>query len=501
MAGAFWAGASSRRILERVVVEAELVLLSPARFGSGDAPDLTDMPLLVDETDRRSPLLTGTTLAGALRAHLRARERGFRQPEPAREDKAAITAERESASTRLFGGFRGDDAGEQSSLVVEDALGTDAAREVRAGVAIDPRSRTAAADKLYDGELWAAGTRFPLRLELAIREEDDGDRLRRALATALTGLVDGSITLGARKRRGFGRVTVDRWKVGTYVLTRPDDLLAWVRGVDPASVVADGDVERALGGALPDQRDLLRIVVTGRLLGSLLVRSSGGADDRGPDWVQQRGRQRDLRSVAVLPGTSVAGALRARARRVCAWLGAPRRRTDEIVDALFGPELGSGDAFGGAAPRASRLSVAEQVVQGGRDDLVQVRVAIDRFTGGALASALFNEQPVFADGDTSVRFELRLEDPAAHEFGLLLQLVKDVWSGDLSFGGEAAGGRGRFEGDEATIGWQVGGEVREWRLTARDGRVVVSGDETGFLADCATQLVAAAAHPAAEVTA
>ena len=45
---------------------------------------------------------------------------------------------------------------------------------------------------------------------------------------------------------------------------------------------------------------------------------------------------------------------------------------------------------------ASRLWVNETVISGPlEEDLIQTRVMIDRFTGGAHSGALFNEQPVF----------------------------------------------------------------------------------------------------------
>jgi len=51
--------------------------------------------------------------------------------------------------------------------------------------------------------MWEAGTTFPLRFELIVRQRDDAFALKQALATALAGFNDGSITIGARKRRGY----------------------------------------------------------------------------------------------------------------------------------------------------------------------------------------------------------------------------------------------------------------------------------------------------------
>ncbi len=73
-----WSGDVSRKIVRRIVVEGDLVLQTPAHFGNGDGDDLVDMPLLTDPLDEKTPLLTGASIAGALRGYLHEREHGFR---------------------------------------------------------------------------------------------------------------------------------------------------------------------------------------------------------------------------------------------------------------------------------------------------------------------------------------------------------------------------------------------------------------------------------------
>ena len=68
---------ASRQIVERILVCGNLVLETPACFGNGETDSLTDMPLALDPLEGRA-LLTGTSIAGALRAYLREREWGHR---------------------------------------------------------------------------------------------------------------------------------------------------------------------------------------------------------------------------------------------------------------------------------------------------------------------------------------------------------------------------------------------------------------------------------------
>lgn len=83
--------------------------------------------------------------------------------------------------------------------------------------------------------------------------------------------------------------------------------------------------------------------------------------------------------------------------------------------------------------------------------MIQNRIAIDRFTGGAYQGALFNEQPVFPKESTRVVLNMKLHKPENYEIGLLLLLLKDLWTNDLPIGGTSSIGRGRLKGIEATL--------------------------------------------------
>jgi CRISPR-associated protein (TIGR03984 family) len=462
MAFAFWSGEQSRKITSRIVVEGDLVLQTPAHFGNGDGDDLTDMPLLLDPFDeaqgKERPLLTGTSIAGALRSYLREREHNHRR-----------LAHRTSASVLLFGGLKGDDDGEQSPLIVDDALGQSQSYgiELRDGVKLDARTRTAANKTKFDLQLWQAGTTFLLRFELVFREGDNANKLKRALATALTGLTDGSITLGARKRRGYGRVNIVQWRVREYELTKVADLCAWIEhGHEQLSAqFVEANLSTRLGAPINDARTRFTINATFSLDGSLLIRSGGGRDDTGPDTLHLRARQPDGSERPVLSGTSLGGALRARASKIANTLG--QARAPELIEQMFGK-----------TEQASKVSVSEQVVRNATANLVQNRVSIDRFTGGARDTALFNEQPAFGDDETQITIDIRLINPQRHEIGLLLLLLKDLWTSDLPLGGESSVGRGRLKGKSATLTYHNGSAQQPWTITDNGQGLNISGNRT-----------------------
>lgn len=477
----------SRRIVERIVVEGDLILLTPAHFGSGDDEGSADLTLLRDALDS-SALLPGASIAGALRNYLREYKWGYG------------AAARDSD---LFGGKRGakdDGEGDQSLLIVEDAISREPMQiELRDGVGIDGATRTAARGKLFDMEALRAGTRFPLRFELLI-DERGGDlaerreRLCRDLGLALRGLEREEICLGARKRRGFGRCRVDGWHVWRYDMGDAGGLLAWLaEGRDwaeaPIVTEAAGDtLAEKLGVTLDDvdMRYRFEIAAQFALDGSLLVRSGAGRADLGPDMEHLHRTPYSAdpdpdagKREPIVPGTSLAGALRARALRIANTLTTDRVKTKGLVEAIFG--VGPEDE----APRrpgkekkqwASRLVTHEAVVEG-VDTRVQNRIRIDRFTGGAMDNYLFSEAPVFGSSKSIVDLKLVLRGrapdsdqpdaprgPAEHEIGLLLLLLKDLWTGDLPLGGESSVGRGRLRGLSATLSHVTEDGIATWEM-------------------------------------
>ena len=453
---------AAREITGRIVVTGQLVLETPAHFGNGDVSGVTDISLLRDPSDGVTPLLTGTSIAGALRAYLREVERGYGTEEHSQD-----------LASRLFGRIEGRHS-IQSWLLVEDALGVASRIELRDGVAIDAKTRTAEDRKKYDIELLAAGTTFEIQLEFL--ESAHSRDLLPALATALDGLAKGGIGLGKRKRRGFGRCKVNEWRVRRYDLMRPDELIAWL-AEDLHSEQRGADICELLG-VRPlsiDNRRWFQIQATVILPSSLLIRSGSGQPGD-PDMVHLQSVRRDRRE-PVVSGTSFAGVVRGRALRIAQTvLDANEGRV--LVNEMFGPLMDekSGQtgrahsAAGRLLPGSSRVLVEESVIQGGHS-WVQCRVKIDRFTGSAFPTALFSEQPLFGDDQTKMQLTLTLRDPQPSEIGLLLLVLKDLWTGDLALGGESSIGRGRLQGQRATLTLHQPQQELCWTLEQKDAGV------------------------------
>lgn len=461
----------SRQIVRRIVIEGMLELLSPAGFGNGDngiTNGITDMTLLYDPL-QGCALLTGASIAGALRNYLWENEQGYAQKAERKNDQ-----HKKSLTVQLFGSLHGDPEGAQSPLIVDDALGASPTTELRDGVSIDPRTRTAEASKKFDYELLRAGTTFPLRFELLLSQSDNpetSDQLRNALTIALHGLErPGEIHLGVRKRRGLGECQVKGWRVTEYDLTDPQGLLAWLNNRGEAKAcrtIAEGlptqPEQFAAWAKQLDQRCWFRLSTTLALESSLLIRSGigpqgeqpAGADTTAyqlPDSVHLHRLQANSdQRTPVLPGTSIAGALRQRALRIAQTLHSEQGA--DLVNQLFG--IGPARK-GDQTHTGSRVRVAETPITASVDNLlVQNRIRIDRFTGGVLDNLLFDEAPLFGNEDVQVRIDVAIHQPTPAEIGLFLLLLKDLWLADLPVGGGANIGRGRLSGRHANLIYQA----------------------------------------------
>ncbi len=479
----------NRKITQRIVVKGKLSLLSPARFGNGEGDSVTNMPLLRDPGDGVA-LLPGTSIAGAMRAYLRERLLGFEKIEP---------ADGSSLPQKLFGDVLEDEEipenrrqSRESYLSIDDSCAETTTTEFRPGVKIDPATRIAAVavDKesnvekggqLYDMELLEVGTVFPLEIELDLPDDPALQiELKKGLAIALSGFEKGEIGLGARKRRGFGECQVSDWQVQTYNLKDASQLVAWIKG-EPGQVAEKGSIAHKLGfdEALPDDRARFCIEAEFKLKTSLLIRSGSGKADA-PEMVHLHSR-RGKDQKPILSGTSLAGAMRARAVRIANTIIPDPAKAKNLVCEVFGPDDLQKQSERGKEnqPFASRVVIREREVQG-RDDLVQTRIRIDRFTGGTFPGALFEQQPVIGGSKSKVAVSLELRNPEPAHMGLLLHILKDLWTGDLPLGGESSTGRGRLEGQKADLyRYQPGQEKPdEWHITPGEkGQIQIIGDK------------------------
>lgn len=464
-------------IKTRLYAKGTWKLESVAHFG-GDETGIADMCLLQDKDGK--PFIPGASIAGAARSLL------AQQCLTWSRYKEGIDKET-GGLKRLFGGAGDEDS--MSALIVADAVcETDKpVTTVRDGVRIETDTGTALDKAKFDVEVVERDTEFKIELECIIRFSDANiEKELKALFSALLHAFEkGDIRLGARTRRGYGRGKVDSWDTRELQMDKKQDVMAWL----------SDDVWKYKGDTLTanplstDERRFFRIEVDFALRTSLLIRSSSG-NTEDPDMVHLYSKNKP-----VIPGTSFAGAFRHRASLIAyalKWEGS-ENDADPVCE-MFGPIHKQNKERQESKQTelwASRVTIEERIVENVIPQW-QDRVAIDRFTGGSLQSALFNQKPVYpcsinAKTETNVRLILTIEEPEEAEIGLLLLTMRDFWFGNATLGGEASNGRGTLQGIKAKLIYKdtdISSDAKEWQITDDEKRLKVEKDDEGFLQCC-----------------
>ena len=454
-------------IVRRLYARGKWKLHSVAHFG-GDETGIADMCLLRDAEGH--PFIPGASIAGAARSFLAQQSLPWAKYQKGDEGQVL---------KRLFGGAGEKDT--MSALIVADAtcVSEQAKTSIRDGVRVDTCSGSAAEGAKFDVEVVERGTEFELCLACIIRDGDDNKELEKLFLALLHGFKTGDIRLGARTRRGYGRGKVASWEIRDLRMDDPKDVMAWLR---------DDIWSRPASNLTPyplpsDQRQYFRLEANFILRTSLLIRSSP-SDPKAPDMVHLHSDGKP-----VVPGTSFAGAFRHRASLIATTIGCWSK---DAVSEIFGPVHEQEAKDPQKDLWASRVWIEEKLMKN-VESRWQDRIAIDRFTGGSLQSALFNEKPIFPiclkdlkKPKPHLRLIVKLEEPEDEEIGLLFLTLRDFWNGHAALGGETSNGRGTFQGFNASfeLKCSTSSDIKIWEFVHVDNSMTLVDGDGSFLESC-----------------
>ena len=361
--------------------EVEAICRTPLRTGGTDGD-----PETILESWDDTALLQGSSLAGALRGWLAAADVGM--------------AETLLGSPKQAGHL----------LVSDGVFDRTAERYTRPRLRIN--GATGAADDGGKFDVAHIGSGSCFRFTLTWLGLQRCDEELEAVEQMLAALNSGEIRLGAQKSNGFGRVELKVCK-RTFDLTDPSDRAAWL-----------GDTCQGTPLTLPEVVNARRVtfLVSGQA-DSLLVKAGAALQKEGCAYtpnLTEGGRP-------ILPGSSIKGAVRARAEMIAGFLGLPL----EVTENLFGRMSSEGDngKAGCVFFEDGRLS--------GEKRLQISRIRINRFTGGIIRGGLFTEEPL----SCGVEMHISAPDDSA-ACGLLLYALRDLGLGLYNLGSGGAIGRG-----------------------------------------------------------
>lgn len=368
--------------------------LSPLRTGGPDGDPET---VLLDRDG--GCLIQGSSLAGAFREWVT----NWQGP---------------SLSDQLFGTQQNE-----GCLIVSDGrFAPDTLVGRRPRLRIDRATGTAARGGKFDLAQVEAGSSFSF--EILWRGTERCPEQQKAVEAMLGAMQAGQIRLGAQKNNGLGRVALTVTKQ-FFDMHQPGDRTAWLEETGKGELLALP--------AVPGQRTLF--VLEGEIDGLLVKASSSRFKQEGGKGSYLPNLEEN--GAAVLPGSSVKGAVRSWSERIAKSMNL----TTDLTDQLFG-----------AAPenqqqgRAGRVRVEDlRLVHAKKRQISRIR--INRFTGGVIRQGLLTEEPLYSP----VRLELSVLDATSLECALLLYALRDLGLGLYNLGSGWAVGRGLLQNARITV--------------------------------------------------
>lgn len=458
----------SHRFLARIVLEAE----TPLAVGSGEKDIRTDALVATDSNGL--PYIPATSIAGILRSMSGLKDMdplfGFQTGDGSHGSELIFTeAKVIDSKGNVIDGMN------PSAIGKDPLLGHYQLLPVRQHVRIDGKG-TAADSALFNEQVVFAGTRFCFEIEMV----GDGPDFNR-FEDVLRKIKAADFRLGGGTRSGFGKIKVVGLKHLDLDLKVKSDLSVYLEKTSSL----DGEFWNRHTGRLkklsPGSEGNTSLVEYRLELEpeDFFLFGSGFSDDsadmtpvkaRKVDWSDSQGRM--MENQVLIPGSSLKGAL---AHRVAFHFNrlegvfADDLRKDEMqsvvaqrnsaVKALFGSE-GTGKNNEGI--RRGNVMVAD-IIEAPVPDKILNHVAIDRFTGGTIAGALFNEKASYGKG-RSYKTEIIIdevglkracelewgktgsEDKAKNLKKAFESALKDLCSGMLPLGGGVNRGHGVFNG-------------------------------------------------------
>ena len=223
----------------------------------------------------------------------------------------------------------------------------------------------------------------------------------------------GEIRLGAQKSNGFGRVSLTV-RSQTYHMTDKADREAWLQDKFDGKTLALPEICR---------KSVCTFTVNG-VADSILIKDAVPRIKKDTQFtgnIEENG-------TAVLPGSSVKGAVRARVQAIADWLHC----SDTVVDELFGRGAAQGDNG-----IAGRVRFTDVVLDKAKERMIS-RIRINKFTGGVIHSGLFNEEPV----KSGVKLHITAPQDNICGCALLVYALRDLGLGLYNLGSGGAVGRG-----------------------------------------------------------
>lgn len=440
------------RNIAHIVIEA----ITPIAVGSGDKDFITDAPVLKDVNGL--PYLPGTSIAGVVRHAIGDSEaKSFFGYNDSKNPENSIGSNIIFSNALMIG---------NDGNVVEGIADVDfndsfykhfKALPIRQHNTINAKGTVKNAGK-FDEQVVYKGCRFCFEIEMLSKKENDGDFNR-----VLGALNADGMRLGGGTRSGFGEFNIVSVQKVELDLSNEKDLKDYVSKSSSLNDKAFWSTINSV--AIPKNENLQTIKYELQLQPDdfFLFGSGFGSEDADMTPVREsvitwNGNLPKFEDEYVLiPATSVKGAISHR-------VAFHYNRLEEVfadtiskeeydkyvgdnnvaVRALFGA---SGENNGNKQIRGNVMLSDVLLKKDNFKEKVLNHVSIDRFTGGAIDGALFQEEVLYgAKQEFSLVFLVESQEYKTHVIEAFEAALKDITTGMLPLGGGVNRGHGSFNG-------------------------------------------------------
>ena len=385
----------------QVYYRIEMQLASPLSVGSG-RNETTDHDIVRDK--RGKPYIPASSIAGVFRHTL--------------DDDVAL-------QNRVFGITTGNNSVSSKVIFYDGSLVSESTESVRDSVKLDKKVGVDGAK--FDMEIIETGAVFLTIIEIA-----DDETVDSVVEKMISKLKAGVLRLGTKTSRGYGAVRISSLKKCVFESNQIDEWLDF----DPLNDLSWNDIDEY--ELSDDLTGYWKISIHLMQKGAISIREySTDVSVTGetlPDFKHISLHAKN--ETSVIPGTSWAGAFRA---RFLDFAG------QAATDALFGyvNEKSKTDPS-----NKSRIIFSESVIS---DNLLKTmtRNSIDRFSAATKETALYTERTSY-NGHTDLTIYLA-DDATEKERAALAAVILDLHHGFLSVGGLTSVGRGMFRVIELSV--------------------------------------------------
>ncbi|MDK2083292.1 RAMP superfamily CRISPR-associated protein [Aliarcobacter butzleri] len=429
----------TNKFIAHITFEAKTAL----KIGSKNADFLQDSPIQKDWNGL--PMILGTSLTGVLRKEFDKNKANILFG----EDKDSNKKDSKGSKTIISNALLLDE-----NLEVNESLLLDSKKSefLQKFTVLPIREHNAMNDKgvtiknaKFDEEVIYKGTRFKFSIEMLNENEEDKNNFLQLLDL----LSKDSFRIGAGSSKGFGQIkvieiTYDEFAVNSDEYTNLSSSLN--TKLSKTYEIKEFDDEKYIKYKLiltPDD---------------FFMFGSGFGDDEADmtpvyESVIDYEKKDLIEEKVLIPASSVKGAISHRTTYYYNLLNNKfinKGGNADIVESIFGAKKDNEkDSFKG------NILISDVYLEktSSKDTKVFDHVSIDRFTGGAIDSALFQEKTI-ASKETFVLEILINENKVKEKVALeaFKKALEDITTGMLSLGGATTKGHGIFTGELKIIG-------------------------------------------------